>query len=268
MNFGPMGTGEIDPKDQAILRGIGEWMKTNGASIYGSQSTPLPVQAWGESTRNGNTLYLHVFDWPIDGKLVVGGLQSEVAKAYLLADAQRKPLPTNRLNANDIAISVPAQPLDPADTVIVIETRAGPRVNSVRLISSTQTNVLRVFDGDLHGKKIHFGDGKAARAYVLDWSDPAEWVGWKVRVNEPQRYELSVKYTTASTANTGTYSISFGDQAFPVTVVPTSSESQATTIKVGTVRLAPGEYEIQVKPAEIRGGELIRLFNVSLTPVK
>ena len=268
MNIGPMGTGEIDPKDQAILRGIGEWMKTNGASIYGSQRTPLPVQAWGESTRNGNTLYLHVFDWPADGKLVLGGLQSEVTKAYLLADAQHKPLQTNRLNANDFAISVPAQPSDPADTVIVIETRAAPRVNPVRLISATQTNVLRVFDGDLHGKKIHFGDGKAARAYVLDWSDPSEWVGWKVRVSEPQRYEISVKYTTASAANTGTYSISFGDQVFPVTVVPTSSESQATTIKIGTVRLAPGEYEIQVKPSEIRGGELMRLFNVSLAPVK
>ena len=38
--------------------------------------------------------------------------------------------------------------------------------------------------------------------------------------------------------------------------------------KFSTVRLARGEYEIQVKPSEIRGGELMRLFNVSLAPVK
>src|SRR2546426_1044882 len=29
MNIGPMGSGEIDPKDQEILRGIGTWLKTN-----------------------------------------------------------------------------------------------------------------------------------------------------------------------------------------------------------------------------------------------
>jgi len=266
MNIGPMGSGEIDPKDQAILRGIGEWMKTNGASIYGSQRTPLAVQAWGESTRKGNTLYLHVFDWPRDGKLVLGGLQNEVAKAYLLADPQHKTLQTNRLNANDIAINVPAQPLDSADMVIAIELRDEPRVNPLRLISATQTNVLRVFDGDLHGKKIHFGDGKANRAYMLEWSDPNEWVGWKVRVNEPMSYEISVKYTTASAANHGTYSIAFGDQVFKVTVIPTANENQPATVKVGTVRLVPGEYEIGVRPVDIQGGELMRLFHIALTP--
>lgn len=40
----------------------------------------------------------------------------------------------------------------------------------------------------------------------------------------------------------------------------------SATAKVGTVRLVPGEYEIQVKPVDIRGGELMRLFSISLTP--
>ena len=87
----------------------------------------------------------------------------------------------------------------------------------------------------------------------------------KIR-HEPGRYEVSVKYTTASAANNGTYSITFNDQAFAVTVVPTPSEPQARTETVGMVRLAPGEYEIQVRPTDIRGGELMRLFNVSLVP--
>jgi len=66
LNIGPMGTGEIDPKDQNILRGIGKWMSANAASIRGTERTPLAVQAWGESTRRLNTVYLHVFDWPRD----------------------------------------------------------------------------------------------------------------------------------------------------------------------------------------------------------
>jgi len=266
MNIGPMGDGLIDPKDQQILRGVGAWLKTNGESIYGSERTPLPVQAWGESTRKGRMLYLHVFDWPRNGKLVLGGLKSDVAKAYLLADPQRKALKVNRLSASDLMIVVPLQPADSADTVVAVEVRGDPQVNPVRLVLNSQTNLLRVFDGNLHGRKLHFGDGKASRAYILDWSDPTEWVGWKIRVNEPGRYEVLVKYTTASAANNGTYSVTFNDQAFVVTVVPTPSETQARTEKVGTVRLVPGEYEIQVKPADIRGGELMRLFSISLTP--
>jgi alpha-L-fucosidase len=266
MNIGPMGNGEIDLKDQQILRGIGAWLKTNGESIYRTERTPLPVQAWGESSRQGNTLYLHVFDWPRNGKLVLGGLQSEVTKAYLLADPKRKALKTNRLNANDLMIVVPPQSVDSGDAVVAVEVLGEPRVNPVRLVLNSQPNILRVFDGELRGKKLRFGDGKAPRAYVLDWSDPKEWVGWKVRVNEMGSYEISVKYTTPSAANNGTYSITFNDQAIEVSVVPTPSETQARTEKVGKVRLVPGEYEIQVKPTDIRGGELMRLFSISLTP--
>src|SRR5262249_7581063 len=79
MNIGPMGDGRIDPKDVAILKGIGDWWKLNSDSIRGTTRTPLPVQTWGESTVKGNTLYLHVFNWPTNGPLIVGGLKSKVA---------------------------------------------------------------------------------------------------------------------------------------------------------------------------------------------
>ncbi len=90
-----MGDGDIDPKDVAILEGIGDWWKVNSESIRGTTRTPLPVQTWGESTlaapkpgeggRKGNTLYLHVFNWPTNGKLIVGGLKSKVKTAVPLA---------------------------------------------------------------------------------------------------------------------------------------------------------------------------------------
>ena len=87
MNIGPMGDGNIDPKDVAILKGIADWWKLNGDSIHGTTRTPLPVQAWGESTRKGNALYLHVFRWPTNGELVVGGLKSNVKAAKWICPA-------------------------------------------------------------------------------------------------------------------------------------------------------------------------------------
>ncbi|MEK6281914.1 MAG: alpha-L-fucosidase [Acidobacteriota bacterium] len=276
MNIGPMGDGQIDQKDQQILLGIGKWLKVNGKSIYRTERTPLPVQSWGESTRQGNTLYLHVFHWPSDGKLVVGGLKSSVTKAYLLA-APQKSLKTARLNANDIAIEVPVgaslrgrpSVTDAADTVIAVEVKGEIRTNPVRLLASMgQTNVLRVFDGELHGKGLRFGDGKAPRAYVFEWKTPTQWVGWKVRVIEASEFEVSLKYTTNSTANRGSYAVTIGDQVLKNKVDPTASESESKTVVLGRVKLRPGDYEVAVKPTDIQGGELMRPFYLALTPVE
>ncbi|MFO1521341.1 MAG: alpha-L-fucosidase [Kiritimatiellia bacterium] len=84
MNIGPTGRGRIDEADAKILRGIGAWWRVYGDSIRGTTRTPLAVQAWGESTRKENLLYLHVFEWPRDGRLVVGGLTTPAAQG--LAD--------------------------------------------------------------------------------------------------------------------------------------------------------------------------------------
>ncbi len=46
----------------------------------------------GDVTR----LYLHIFDWPADGQLLVPGLLSKVHKAYLLADPSRHALATRQ----------------------------------------------------------------------------------------------------------------------------------------------------------------------------
>ncbi len=47
-------------------------MKTNGESIHGASACPFPkAPAWGRVTQKPGRLYLHVFDWPKDGKLAV-----------------------------------------------------------------------------------------------------------------------------------------------------------------------------------------------------
>ena len=268
MNIGPMGDGQIDQQDQQILLGIGKWLAVNGKSIYRTERTPLPVQSWGESTLQGNTLYLHVFNWPSDGKLVVGGLKSPVTKVYLLTHPQ-KTFKTSRLNEDDIVIDVPAKAADPADTVIAVHVVGEIKTNPMRLLASTgKANVLRVFDGDLHGAGLRFGDGKAPRAYVYEWKDPTQWVGWKVRINQPSEFEVSLKYTTGSQANRGSYTVGIGDKLLKGTVEPTPNENQSSTATLGRVALARGEYEIAVKPTDIQGGELMRMFHISLTPIE
>jgi hypothetical protein len=267
MNIGPMGDGLIDPKDQAILRGIGKWLDVNGDSIYSSERTPLPVQAWGESTLKGTKIYLHVFNWPRNGKLVLGGLKSQIANVYLLADNRKNSLSSTQLNDSDIVIRVPLKAPDTADTVVVVKVKGAIKANPTRLLALDQSNVMRTFDGDLHGDGLRYGDGKAFRAYVFDWKDMNQWISWPLRLNAAAEFEVEVKYTTASKDNAGTYQVAVGDQELRAAIKPTANENESSIVSIGRIKLGPGKHELVIKPVEIKGGELMRLFYVSLTPV-
>ncbi len=74
-------------------------------------------------TAKDNKLYLHVFNWPADGKLVVPmtGVKAKATKAYLLADKKRAALAVSG-NQDKMTISVPNAAPDSIDSVIVLVT--------------------------------------------------------------------------------------------------------------------------------------------------
>jgi len=267
MNVGPMGDGNIDPKDVAILKGIGDWWRVNGDSIRGTTRTPLAVQAWGESTRKGSTLYLHVFNWPANGQLVVGGLKSEVNHAYLLADEPRQPpashvLRLARLNPLDVGITVPPTAPDKADSVVVLQCE-GDIVTDTNLLlqPAVAVNTLRAFDGELRGRGLRFGPGKKTDAYVENWRQTNELVAWPARLAAPASFDVGVLYDAPAGSAGGTFAVNFGGQSLAGTVLTGTNVSAA----LGRVRLEPGTFEIRWQAGTIRGGELMRPRSLVLT---
>jgi len=121
LNVGPTAEGLIPAPSVERLAAIGEWMKVNSESIYGTTASPLGEVPWGRCTAEPGRLYLHVFDWPANGKLEVTGIKNKVKKAYLLADKKRAKLPVQKQNGQKIVISVPSKAADPIDTVIVLQ---------------------------------------------------------------------------------------------------------------------------------------------------
>lgn len=119
LNVGPEPDGTIQPEFVERLRGIGAWLKVNGAAIYGTTYGPLQNVAWGRSTRRGNTVYLHVFDWP-GGALEISGLRARVVSAKLLAGG--KAVQFSR-NGEQLRIQLPAEAPDPDVSVVALETR-------------------------------------------------------------------------------------------------------------------------------------------------
>jgi hypothetical protein len=262
INVGPKGDGTIDDADVAILRGIGQWMKVNGESIHGTARTPLPVQAWGESTRKGNTLYLHVFDWPSDGKLIVGGLRSNVKHACLLSDPRRTALQVHRRSDLDWSISVPLEAPDATDSVVALVCDGDVFCDDRRLLLANCPNALRVFDGQISGTTIRFGQGKRENAYVEEWCSADDAVRWPVRATETTHFEVAVTYDAAETSAGGTFDLSLNGHTLRGTV----AAGRERTLSLGKVHLPAGSYTMTVTPAQMVGSELMRLRTVTLTP--
>jgi alpha-L-fucosidase len=126
LNVGPTAEGTIPEGSVRTLRAVGKWMAVNGDSIYGTTASPFAKTPWGRCTAKPNRLYLHVFHWPSDGKLVVPGLRNNVSKAYLLA-AKGQPCQVTRSDAQ-VTVAVPENAADPIDTVVVLEIEGEPDV--------------------------------------------------------------------------------------------------------------------------------------------
>ena len=267
MNVGPMGNGKIDPRDTVILSGIGRWMKINAESIYGTEKSPLPFQSWGVCTQKGNLLYLHVFDWPKDGKLFVGGLKTLPEKAWLLADPSGKALSFKKLNTSDIQLNLAKNAIDKVNTVIVLEMKSAVEADSVRLLSAMSNNRLLAFDAKLNGKGFGYGDGKTDRYYVDGWAKMSQSVSWTFRLNQKANMELSIRYQADSQSG-GVANISVAGQKMKLEIRPSKEKPEIRTVVVGRCRLNPGIHELLVQPEIISGKNLMQLFQMDVKPVK
>jgi alpha-L-fucosidase len=136
LNVGPTAEGLIPGPSVERLEAMGRWMKVNQESIYGTSASPFKNLSWGRCTQkaisDGATrLYLHVFNWPSDGKLVVPGLKKKVTNVYLLSDAKKVRLPS-AVQGDNVLVSVGGQAPDPIDTVVVVDVEGRPIVAEPR----------------------------------------------------------------------------------------------------------------------------------------
>jgi alpha-L-fucosidase len=125
LNVGPTAEGIIPDPSVERLKEIGKWMETNGEAIYGTTASPFDYLPWGRGTLKGNKLFLHVFNWPDNGKLSVPIL-NKVNKAYLLTNPG-KTLKVKKSGLNK-SIEIPAIAPDQFVSVVVLEIDGKPEV--------------------------------------------------------------------------------------------------------------------------------------------
>jgi len=84
LNIGPMPNGKIQPEFTDTLAKIGDWMKVNGESIYGTRGNVIAPQPWGVVTAKGNVWYTHVMKMPADRKVTIPVGNKKLKHAELL----------------------------------------------------------------------------------------------------------------------------------------------------------------------------------------
>jgi alpha-L-fucosidase len=212
LNVGPRPDGKIQDEFVTRLAAIGHWMKANGESIYGTTASPFErLPFFGRATTKGNTVYLHVFEWPSDGKLRVPGLRNLVHRASLLADPATE-LAVNR-DGSDVLVSVPARAPDDVASVVVLELDGFPVVDKY-LIRGNDKGVFRL---GAESSEISSSLGQRAKkenllghVFVTNWSRSKDELLWPIEVPKAGRYKVEVTYGAGSGSEGTPFTISSG----------------------------------------------------------
>jgi hypothetical protein len=170
---GPDADGRFPAESVERLEAIAAWMDVNNTSIHGTMASPFPSVPWGRCTRrtlsDGSTrLYLHVFEWPQDGRLVLDGLLNQPRSAYLLRDGKGLDFLAKAAVGARIEIRVPVKAPDPIDTVVVLDVEGAPDV----ALPPTITADAPIFVG---GTRLQVASSQRAVdvRYTLDGSEPS-----------------------------------------------------------------------------------------------
>ena len=118
LSWGPRWSGAYDEAQKQRLFEIGDWLKANGDSIYGTRGGPWKPAAWGGSTRNSRTAYVHLFSRPAAGHLIRPAIPGrQVVAAKLLVGGEPVPFKQDTMR---LTLTIPGQDAIHGDLVVAL----------------------------------------------------------------------------------------------------------------------------------------------------
>jgi alpha-L-fucosidase len=140
LNIGPEPDGSVPQPSIEVLEAVGKWIDTNGTAIYGTERGQLTQNASCNYSRRGNTLYIHVYNWPghtpaaewldfykPEVVVAIGGLKPKVLSAKVLKTGQKVEFTQDEFNFR--LTGLPMEAPDHPATVIEVECDGEPTVD-------------------------------------------------------------------------------------------------------------------------------------------
>jgi alpha-L-fucosidase len=288
LNVGPTSEGVIPKESVDILAKVGDWMKINSKSIYGTQAGPYKIEfKWGNITQKSGKLFLGIFNWPTTD-FYLEGLKNKVKKVYLLADTQQKALPFKEIldpktDHHRLKISLPKQAPDKTVSVVVVEIEGAADVETVICQQANKTillpGILASAQKDGKPSSLKF----TARGGGADWLDTSFSLSWSFKIEKPGTYLVDV--ITTETGSHGTpiwqggqsIKIKCAGQELSSTVTDESREYNQRSqywklIHSGAGKIKfdkPGTYELSLIPQNFTENKIGFTFKeIQLNPAK
>ena len=280
LNVGPDGTGRIPEQSTRILREVGRWVTAHEAAIHGADPTPFGPLAWGECTARGHTLFLHVFQWPADRRLIVPGLRTKV-KSARLEGAGRLVV---KSSAEKVIITLPSVRPDTLIPVVTLELAGPAEASRDQFVLKGCRQTLEAGVAKLRGCERRnvrwmekFGDWKHAEC-VAGWQGAESSATWEFRTVEPVSCYLDVEYTCPAEADYAEWQVSLDGQRLTFPLIDTGERKKRTafggelprfrTYRVGVLDFSnPGPHQLRLGPTGPEGKD-VRVSSLSLTPAR
>jgi alpha-L-fucosidase len=272
LNVGPTAEGLFPQPIVDRLADMGRWMNLNSESIYGTTASVFRRLDWGRCTVKPGKLYLHVFDWPAEAKLVVPGLQNEVKAAYMLTDLNKTPLPVER-SGDSVVVGVPAKAYDPVDTVVVLEIQGEPQVapQPVKL-RPDGTVLLKAIDSDvvghvnIHGYALRYEEGED-KDCLANWTNQGDSASWFFEAPAPGKYAVEITYSCAKGQAGSDFQAEFEGQKLRGKTRDTGDWAKFRTARLGTLTIkTAGPATLTIAPVKIAKDALMNLRAIALKP--
>ncbi|WP_310379958.1 alpha-L-fucosidase [Flavobacterium sp.] len=119
LNVGPMPDGNIQPEFESRIAELGDWMKKNGESIYGTRGNVIPTQDWGVITTKEKKWYAHIIQTiPINKIILIPNTKAKIKKCFLFGTNKSLKFTQGK---QFISIDLNGITLDEVDTIIELQ---------------------------------------------------------------------------------------------------------------------------------------------------
>ena len=258
LNVSPTPEGVIPEENAVPLSALGEWLEKYGEAVYGTRQGPFRMWDAGYGTAKDGKLYLHVFDWPKDGKLHVPVSNSPSA-VYPLTDSSRKL--TFQKGENGLVIDVPAEPLDSLASVLVLElNEPAQAVYQGDPPNAENAYLLSVETGELNGTWL-----RAENGVISNWRNNNYFVAWPIYVGTPGTYRVRMKYSCSRPG--GVLNVGFNDATVSARTQKTEGLSDFRIFEIGEISFEkPGTVEVKLTLANRPDAEAVQIKEILIVP--